>query len=92
MTKVSVFGEHPTEQPKELKKIKFVKFLSDDNSFDKVPIGLSPSNWLNVSLITTNHNGVGMDLILAWDKKLNKQLGCPDKAVLFLGHWNDGVV
>lgn len=93
MTKVSVFGQEPAEQPKELKKIEFVKCLNDDESFDDdITSSIMPSSWLNVSLITKNHNGAGMDLILAWDSGLDKKLGCPIGGTLFLGHWNDGVI
>ena len=92
MTKVSVFGQQPTET-KELKKIEFVKVLNDDNSFDCVITEeIKPHSWSNVSLVTKNHNGVGIDLILAWEGGLDKKIGCPVGGTLFFGHWNDGVV
>lgn len=87
MTKVSVFGQ-PTEQ-KELKPIEFVKCLYSDNDFSE---DFNESEWDNVTLITRNHNGAGMDLILCYpNDNINKD-GSVNKGVLYLGHWNDGVV
>ena len=91
MTKVSVFGQK-TEVKKTLKPIEFVKCLNDDNSFDDDVINTQPCDWSNVSLITTNHNGVGMDLMLAWDSNKVSKFGCPDGGTLYLGHLNDGIV
>jgi hypothetical protein len=80
MTKVSIFGQQPTET-KELKKIEFVKWLSLESDLEKAKV--VPSNYENVMLLEKNYP-IGYDLILAWDEVSNK--------TLYLGHWNDGVV
>ena len=82
MTKVSVFGEQPTEQPKELKKIKFVKALVNEFAFDKSCC--SPKSWANLMLLEKEYTKSGLDLIMAWDDISDK--------TIYLGHWNDGVV
>jgi len=81
MTKVSVFGQQPTET-KELKKIEFVKRVCSDASIDS-PI-CNPSSWQNIMLYRESSGYPSFDMIMAWDN-------FGEKAV-FLGHWNDGVV
>ena len=80
MTKVSVFGEQPTET-KELKKIEFVKeIISSDIIIETTT---EPYEFKNVMLIEIGCVD-GYDAILAWDEINNK--------IIYLGHWNDGVV
>ena len=81
MTKVSVFGQQPTET-KELKKIEFVKRLHSNLEIETSHT--KPDIWDNLMLYrksTTNNDS--FDMILAWDDNGEK--------AIFLGHWNDGV-
>ncbi len=80
MTKVSVFGQQPTEA-KELKKIEFVKYVNGDLLTISCP-SKDPKEWENVCLIEKYY--AGYDAILAAH---NNGVGCA-----YLGHWNDGVV
>jgi hypothetical protein len=80
MTKVSVFGQQPTET-KELKKIEFVKVVNGD-SVNLSDVCKDPNEWDNVILIEKGYS-VNFDLIYAH----NNGIGCA-----YLGHWNDGVV
>lgn len=90
-TKVSVFGQQPTK-PNGLKKIEFVKFLNDDNSI-VYNEHICPKDWDNVSLVTKKHNFTDMDLMLGWyDNYYDEENKCISRAVLYLGHWNDGIV
>ena len=80
MTKVSVFGQQPTET-KELKKIEFVKEISSSDIISETTT--EPYEFKNVMLIEIGYVD-GYDAILAWDEINNK--------IIYLGHWNDGVV
>lgn len=80
MTKVSVFGQQPTET-KELKKIEFVKYVNGDSLTMSCAIK-DPDEWKNVCLIEKNY-AANLDLIYAH----NNGVGCA-----YLGHWNDGIV
>jgi hypothetical protein len=81
MTKVSVFGEKPTEEKKELKKIEFVKNIQ---GLDITEDGSQFSVYENVMLLELDYFSCGYDLI--WKYNL------PDDGLLCFGHWNDGVV
>ena len=83
MTKVSVFGEQPTEQPKELKKIEFVKRVLPDGVIEKPTP--NPEDWDNITLFRKKDQFFKYDVILAWDE-------CSIARGIYLGHWNDGVV
>ena len=78
MTKVSVFGEQPTEA-KEFKKIEFAHRINSSGHITEAKTG--PCHWENVMLY--RKGGGFYDIILAFDNG--------EKAI-FLGHWNDGVV
>ena len=80
MTKVSVFGQQPTET-KELKKIEFELALSSSNTITEAE--LEPRHFRNIMLIQTNYSN-SLDAILAWDDLHD--------VTIYLGHWNDGVV
>ncbi len=82
MTKVSVFGEKPTEE-KEKKPIEFVKRLYCDGSVDGLN-NYPPREYDNIQLFD---EGVPYDIILTW----NDNTPCTCKRV-YLGHWNDGVL
>ena len=89
MTKVSVFGEQPTE-PKKLKKIEFVKWLKGYGGVFKVQqegCFTGPKNWAEVCLLAKNYQGSEYDLIFA-----RSSIDSPFRTCLYLGHWNDGVV
>lgn len=85
-TKVSVFGQESTEQPKELKKIEFVKSIDNDGTIRRAMS--CPLNYERVMLVdktSSNNNERFFDIIIAF---------CPrnERGFLFLGHWNDGIV
>lgn len=80
MTKVSVFGQQPTET-KELKKIEFVKVVNGDTLTLSSP-NKSPNEWDAICLIERKYSP-DYDLIYAH----NNGIGC-----VYLGHWNDGIV
>lgn len=80
MTKVIILGEQ-AEQKTELKKIEFVKMLSVNVSIEKSES--KPSSWQNIELICKNYGDY--DLMYAYDNDRND-------GVLYLGHFNDGVV
>ena len=80
MTKVIIIGEQP--EKKELKPIEFVKYLDYHLEFSS---GCSsPKKWENIELICKNYFNK-YDLMFAFDEDRNN-------GVLYLGHFNDGVV
>lgn len=82
MTKVSVFGQEATES-KQLKPIEFVKVLTNNGS---VNTSLRDAkSWDNVQLFRKSE-GYKYDIIIAWDNSL------PQYPMVYLGHWNDGVI
>lgn len=81
MTKVSVFGQNATEL-KELKPIELIKSL--DGGFNFYISNQKASHYNNVMLFEKNYGQSGFDLIFAWNDI--------DDKVIFIGHWNDGVV
>ena len=83
-TRVSVFGQQPTET-KELKKIEFVKSLNNDGEIKEVLEVQKVNSWDNIQLLRRSE-GDFYDIIMAWD---NNDAHTP---VIFLGHWNDGIV
>ena len=82
MTKVIILGEQP--EKKELKPIEFEKVLSFDISFKFTTAYITPERWENIELICKNYQNT-CDLMFAYDD--NRHEG-----ILFLGHFNDGVV
>lgn len=80
MTKVSVFGQQPTET-KELKKIEFIEGLDAGSKMRYALRG--PSSYENVMLLELGYFN-DCDLIMAWDNVNDK--------MIYRGHWNDGVV
>ena len=89
MTKVSVFGEQHI-QPKELKKIKFVKWLNgyeDRHKVEEAGVYTNPGNWEEVCLLVKRYQRSEYDLIFARGIIEGEFRTC-----IYLGHWNDGVV
>jgi hypothetical protein len=89
MTKVSVFGQQPTET-KDLKKIEFVKWLNVCDRTCKVQeSGLcnQASNWEEVCLLVKKYQRSEYDLIFA-----RGVIDGEFRTCIYLGHWNDGVV
>lgn len=80
MTKVSVFGQQPTET-KELKKIEFVEGLDAPSKMRSA--SRTPYSYENVMLLELGYFNDG-DLIMAWDSINDK--------MIYRGHWNDGIV
>jgi len=80
MTKVIILGQEP--ENKELKPIEFVKCLYSDLEFssDCSP----PKVWRNIELICKNY-ATKFDLMFAYDEDRSN-------GILYLGHFNDGVV
>lgn len=81
MTKVIILGQEPKKQ-KKLKPIEFVKQCSSYVWEDKY---INPNEWENIVLITKNFTHE-FDLMFAYDDE-NMPGG-----VLYLGHFNDGIV
>ena len=82
MTKVIILGQEP--EKKELKPIEFVKVLSYDDKFKFTTVYITTERWENIELICKNYQNT-YDLMFAYDD--NRHEG-----ILFLGHFNDGVV
>jgi hypothetical protein len=81
MTKVIILGEQPEE--KGLKPIEFKKYL--DNDLTSYIPSTSPSDFENIELICKNYRGENIDLLFVYNDDRRKGL-------LYLGHFNDGVV
>lgn len=81
MTNVTVFGEKKIDLGRG--KIVLTMILKDDMSFEKSNI--EADNWENVLLLVDKYTEDGLDLIYCYDAQ-------PNDGVLYLGHWNDGVV
>jgi hypothetical protein len=80
MTKVIIIGEQP--EKKELKPIEFVKYLYSDSEFK--PNCSNPQKFTNIELISKNYFKE-YDLMFAYDENRSK-------GILYLGHFNDGIV
>jgi hypothetical protein len=83
MTKVIILGKDEPKQ-KELKRIEFVDFLDEGLSPDD-NVKYHPYEWCNIELISKNYIRSGMDIMYAYNDDRN--IG-----ILYLGHFNDGVV
>jgi hypothetical protein len=81
MTKVIILGEQP--ENKELEPIEFVKWLDSEFNFCKAES--YPMEWKNIELICKNYQSHGFDLMFAYQDERNK-------GVLYLGHFNDGII
>jgi hypothetical protein len=81
MTNVIILGEQP--EKKELKPIVFVKYLGSELKINSNPS--EPKFWKNIELICRNYSSEPFDLMFAYDDDRSG-------GVLYLGHFNDGVV
>ncbi len=80
MTKVIILGQEP--EKKELKPIEFVKYLDYHLEFSS---GCSsPKKRENIELICKNY-ATKFDLMFAYDEDRSG-------GILYLGHFNDGIV
>jgi hypothetical protein len=83
MTKVSVFGQQPTET-KELKKIELCYIPRLDRTYYET--NHKAEGFDNVQLLVKRLCDTDLyDIILCWDNGAINP-------VIYLGHWNDGVV
>ena len=84
MTKVIILGE-PAEQ-KEGKKIEFVHRIRTEINYEgRSDVKHSPSEYEYVELVRSKPNSSFFDIFLAYNDDRNK-------GVLYLGHFNDGIV
>lgn len=83
MTKVIILGQEPKEE-KKLKPIEFVKFLSRKLSLEDQPT-YGAKDWDNVELICKRYT-TKYDLMFVYDDNDR------ENGILYLGHFNDGVV
>ena len=81
MTKVIILGEQPDK--KKLKPIEF-KLQFTDNKEPCLPTH-TPNQWENIELISKRYAD-GLDFMFAYKK------GERERGVLYLGHFNDGIV
>lgn len=87
MTKTSIFGQPEVKQD-EKKPIEFVKSYLDGDCWiesEELTAGRLPINWENIVLLELGYNSDGLDLMWAYDDN-------PNKGMIFLGNWNDGIV
>lgn len=85
-TKVTILGEQPIEQEK--KKIEFV-YAINTFSGEKEKAKTFPCEWENIELVKKGSNESELDVMLAYDD--NRTVG-RTVGILYLGHFNDGVV
>jgi hypothetical protein len=84
MTKTIVIGENPNLNPNP-KPIQFVQLLTESFRVSD-RFGEVPSDYEYLELISKNYT-TGYDLIFAYNDPAERNAG-----ILFIGHWNDGVV
>lgn len=84
MTKVIILGE-PAEK-KEGKKIEFVhRIRTEISGAGRTDVRHSPSEYEYVELVRSKSHSSFFDIFLAYDDDRSK-------GVLYLGHFNDGIV
>lgn len=83
MTKVIVLGGNNKETKK--KPIEFIKILRCDGTLE--PSAFSPNYFSFIELIVRGYNSCDLDLMFAYDSEKDRESG-----LLYLGHFNDGVV
>lgn len=81
-TKVTILGEQPIEQEK--KKIEFVYFIDPIRATVESTL-VAPKEWDNIELIKRKHTDKAYDVMFAYDTDRLE-------GVIYLGHFNDGVV
>lgn len=80
----------PPVPKKELKPIQFVKFIMTYENLTIGTVGLLPSSFNHVTLISKSDD-TRFDVMLAYDNKDITKDGSILNGFLYLGHWNDGV-
>lgn len=87
-TKVSVLSEMAGITPFEPEKsrIEFIKGIAftEDKASSREPL-INPDGWKNVILLAKDYARTGKDLMFAYDN-------IPKQGMLYLGHFNDGIV
>jgi len=86
MTKVIVLGAE-NWTPTGDKPIVFDRDLTGNNAQTNIiedVVHKMPQEYLNIVLLSRDYCGIGLDLMYAYD--------IPHFGVLYLGHFNDGVV
>jgi hypothetical protein len=81
MTKVIIIGEQP--EKKELKPIEFIYTFSVQHGAEETKT--KPKIFQNIEFICKDYAGFGFDLMFAYNEDRNQ-------GILYLGHFNDGVV
>ena len=82
MTKVIILGEQP--ENKQLKPIEFKKYITCYGVI-KDP-AVKPNEFDNIELINLRNKIDGFDFMFAYNN------GERDRGILYLGHFNDGIV
>jgi hypothetical protein len=81
MTNVIIIGEQTKK--KELKPIEFILFLHIDKGVCEA--SKNAKSFKNIELICREYTNQGLDLMFAYNNDRNE-------GILYLGHFNDGVV
>jgi hypothetical protein len=81
MTNVIIIGEQPEKI--ELKPIEFVYCLNGNKGINNAVC--TPNSYKNIELICMKYTSEGFDLMFAYKHFRNE-------GVLYLGHFNDGIV
>ena len=82
MTKCIVLGENKSINDK--RPIQFTGHLNKSTADIWRNECQSPRTWSNIELISKN-NAAGEDIMFAYNNKR-------EDGILYLGHWNDGIV
>jgi hypothetical protein len=88
MTKIKHFGISTPSKP-NLKPIELVKFINEDGDLGYIEISSSTiiKNWENVILMVDKKlSDSKYDIIYLYDDE------SPKDGIMYLGHWNDGVI
>lgn len=83
MTKVIILGEEPKQEGKPIEFVKALKHTIDRPAFSNP--AKQPKEWDNVELVSKGGSETYFDLIYAYN-----HIRCA--GVLYLGHFNDGIV
>jgi len=81
MTKVIILGE---DMPKTGRKIELISYVSPKMETTKGTV-YKPHEFENIELICRDYGDSEKDLLFAYNKDRNR-------GILYLGHFNDGIV
>lgn len=84
MTKTSVFNGHEDNEKRASKPIEFV-YAVDSYNANITMAESKPSTFNDVMLMSDGIDREGFDVMLAWNDNSTIRM-------VYLGHWNDGVV